>query len=67
MLEMVLIGASLGSCLYAYLVGYKHGKAEVQNAALKAMADSVNRAQKAKRALNDSDFAQRVRERFSRK
>jgi hypothetical protein len=67
MLNTILVCSALGGCLWAYLIGYKHGKAEVENAALKSMADSVQRGLKAKRSLADGDIAQRVRERFKRK
>ena len=67
MLNTILVCSALGGCLWAYLIGYKHGKAEVENAALKSMAESVKKGIKAKQSLADSDIAQRVRERFSRK
>lgn len=68
MLNTFLVCTALGACLYAYLVGVKHGKAEVESQRLKAMADSVRRAKRAADdVLNDPGIAQRVRDRFTRK
>jgi hypothetical protein len=68
MIETVLLCSVLGACLYAYIVGVRHGKAEVESASLKKMADSVRRAKRAADdVVNDSSLAQRVRERFTRK
>lgn len=68
MLNTFLVCTALGACLYAYLVGVKHGKAEVESESLKKMAESVRRAKRAADDIaNDSSLAQRVRERFIRK
>ena len=68
MIETVLLCSVLGACLYAYIVGVRHGKAEVESASLKKMAESVRRAKRAADdVVNDSSLAQRVRERFTRK
>lgn len=68
MLNTILLCSALGACLYAYIVGYRHGKAEVESEGLKKMAESVRRAKRAADdVVNDSNFAQRVRERFTRK
>lgn len=68
MLNTFLVLSALGACLYAYIVGYRHGKAEVESESLKKMAESVRRAKRAADdVINDSSLAQRVRERFTRK
>lgn len=67
MLNTFLVCTALGACLYAYLVGVKHGKAEVESESLRKMAESVRRAKRAADdVVNDNSFAQRVRERFTR-
>jgi len=55
MLEAILITSVLGACLYAYIMGSRHGRAEVESDSLREMAESVRRGIHARRKVRSND------------
>ncbi|MDL2295615.1 hypothetical protein LJC18_02265 [Lachnospiraceae bacterium OttesenSCG-928-E19] len=53
--------------LVVYLTGKKRGKQDEKAQSDKAVLANISRADRARSRLNDSDFARRLREKYTRK